>query len=202
MVLYALCLHPLLRTLEEKLPGITTGPRKRSASVIAYADDVTVFVTQPKDFETIRHAISCYEKAKGAQFNAQKSKALAIGTWAQPTTPLRVAFHDHVKIIGITFGSTMTKSVSACWTAAIRKIRVQTSNAYTRTLYLAQRIQYVHLSLLVKIWCVAQVPPLRDLMCNNSQQCVRATFGRGRPSVYLWLPYKDRKNKADGQCLM
>jgi hypothetical protein len=45
MVLYALCLHPLLRTLEETLPGIQLGRHWRSVPVIAYADDVTVLKT-------------------------------------------------------------------------------------------------------------------------------------------------------------
>jgi len=53
MLLYALCLHPLLLMLENKLPGIQIGHRTRRTAVVAYADDVTIFVTCPTDFKTI-----------------------------------------------------------------------------------------------------------------------------------------------------
>jgi len=45
MALYALCLHPFLRLPNLNLPGIRTGRRTRPTSVVAYVDDVTVFVT-------------------------------------------------------------------------------------------------------------------------------------------------------------
>jgi len=53
MVLYALCLHPLLRILEDRIPGIHIRGTTRSSPVLAYADDITVLVTQPEDFDTI-----------------------------------------------------------------------------------------------------------------------------------------------------
>jgi len=82
MTLYALCLHPLLRTLEDNLPGIRLGRSTRSLPVVAYADDVTVLVTQPGDFAIIHEAVRCYEKATGAKLNSKKSKALPIGGWS------------------------------------------------------------------------------------------------------------------------
>ena len=84
MALYVLCLHSLLRILEDKLPGITIGQPTRSFTVVAYAKDVTVFVTQPTDFTTKLNAIQFYEQAKGAHLNQKKSKALAIGRWTAP----------------------------------------------------------------------------------------------------------------------
>ena len=50
MVLYNLCLHPLLRMLEQRLPGIKIGRRARPTPVVAYADDITIFVTTTDDF--------------------------------------------------------------------------------------------------------------------------------------------------------
>ena len=78
MVLYALCLHPLLRTLEDRLHGIHVGGTKRISPVLAYTDDVTVLVTQHKDFDTILQSRHTYEKVTGARLNTHKSKALAI----------------------------------------------------------------------------------------------------------------------------
>lgn len=46
MMLYAICLIPLLKTSEEKLPGIQIARRARRTAMVAYADDVTIFVTE------------------------------------------------------------------------------------------------------------------------------------------------------------
>ena len=59
MILYSLCLHTLLSSLEKTLPGIPIGHQVYSP-VIACADDVTVFVSNPEDFITISHTIRQY----------------------------------------------------------------------------------------------------------------------------------------------
>ena len=51
--------------------------------VIAYADDVTVFISKPENF-TISQVIRQYEMASGAQRNPHNSKAMAIGSWETP----------------------------------------------------------------------------------------------------------------------
>jgi len=45
-----------------KLPGIRIGPSTRPTSVVAYADDVTIFVTSAADFAIIEEAIRLYER--------------------------------------------------------------------------------------------------------------------------------------------
>ena len=53
--------------------------RHVKTTVLAYANDVTVFVTDPSTFPTIRRAISTYELANGAGLNPPpppKSSAL------------------------------------------------------------------------------------------------------------------------------
>lgn len=45
MVVFVTCLKPLLCTLENKLSGIHIGHSRPPAEVVAYADDVTIFVT-------------------------------------------------------------------------------------------------------------------------------------------------------------
>ena len=101
MVLYALCLHPLLRTLEKQLPGIPTGHHTHSVPVVAYADDVTICVTRPEDFTVILQAVRVYE------------------------------FHEQITILGVTFASTITKSITDSWSRVLRTVRVQAREAYT-----------------------------------------------------------------------
>jgi hypothetical protein len=50
MVLFAVCINPLLKLLEENLAGIRLGRSGRRTAVVVYADDVTIFVTKPDDF--------------------------------------------------------------------------------------------------------------------------------------------------------
>jgi len=57
MALYTLGLHPLLKVLEQNLPGLKMGKQERHTSVIAYADDVTIFVNSIADFPIIEETI-------------------------------------------------------------------------------------------------------------------------------------------------
>ena len=66
MALYSLCLHPFLTELERRLPGVRLDRGSRPVSVVAYADDVTVFLTTASDISTVEDAIRQFEKASGA----------------------------------------------------------------------------------------------------------------------------------------
>ena len=53
MTLFALCLNPLLNTLEKKLTGVKIGRRGTKTMVITYADDVTIVVSKPEDIPIV-----------------------------------------------------------------------------------------------------------------------------------------------------
>jgi hypothetical protein len=78
MTLFALCLDPFLTAIAKKLPGIRIGCSPGKSAVLAYADDITIFVTSPQDIPFIQTTIDDYAAAPGAQINIGKSKALAI----------------------------------------------------------------------------------------------------------------------------
>jgi len=132
MVLYPLCLDPLIRSLEENLSGLQLGRSHQFVLVLAYADDVTVFVTQPAAFAKVHQAIRCFEKAIGARLNPTKSKALAVGAWTEPVTMLGIELHDRVDILEVTFGPTLVLSVKDSWTGVVRTVRTQSRTAYAR----------------------------------------------------------------------
>jgi len=81
MALYAVRHHPFPRLLDLKLPGIRVERRKCTTSVVAFTDDVTIFVTSAADFAIIEEAIRLYEGASVGRLNPQKSKAFALGSW-------------------------------------------------------------------------------------------------------------------------
>ena len=53
MALFALCINPLLHYFDTHLEGIRFGRTENRVAVVAYADDVTIFVTQMDDFRII-----------------------------------------------------------------------------------------------------------------------------------------------------
>ena len=145
MILYAACLHPFLHSMADILPPLRIGQRTRCVPVLPCANDITVFVTQPAAFTHIQQAIQRYERAPGALLNPRKSKALAIGNWAAPATALRIDFHDHIDILGVTFKPTITKSMKDSWTGVLCAVGAQAKTAYAINLCLAQILQYVKL---------------------------------------------------------
>ena len=161
MCLFTLCLHPLLRRLEERLPKLTIGKNKMTSTVIAYADDVTVFVKDTKGFQTILDALKIYENASGARMNTQKSAAMAIAGWKTTTAPLNIPITDSIHILGIRYRPTATLTRDDNWARMITTIRTQARKEYARTLCLEHRIKYAITYLLAKIWFVAQVLQLK-----------------------------------------
>jgi hypothetical protein len=75
MVLYALCVHPFLRMLELHVARFINVRRLQISPIVAYADYITVLLTQPANFEIVRRALHTYERASGALLNPHKSKA-------------------------------------------------------------------------------------------------------------------------------
>ena len=78
MLLYVLCLNPLLSTLDKHLTGLCIGRGRARTWLIAYADDVTILVTSPSDIQKIQDPLQCHEEATGAKVKTGKSRAVAI----------------------------------------------------------------------------------------------------------------------------
>jgi hypothetical protein len=75
MLLFTLCLDPLLRTIHDRLTTSSPGSNKYRAVLLAYADDVTIILRSPQDAAIVQEEISKYEAESGAKLNIDKSKA-------------------------------------------------------------------------------------------------------------------------------
>jgi hypothetical protein len=160
MALYTLCLHPFLKYLENKLPGITIGRRSRSTAVMAYADDVTIFLTSINDIHVVEEALRLYERASGACINLRKSKALTVGGCNTQESIRGFEYYPCITILGITFCDTIEQTMKDTWARIIGRIRIQAKKEYDRDPIVAHRIQYVHKCLLSKLWYVTQLLPI------------------------------------------
>jgi hypothetical protein len=152
MALFTMCLQPFLTMLKHRLLGVRMGRGSEPVSVVAYADDLTVFLTSVADFSTVQEAIQQFERASGARHNPRKSRVLPTGEWSVPNNILGIPCQHHVKILGFHFWGTLRKTVSASWTQLVGQVTIQAKDAYSRDLCLAHRILYVHAFLLARIW--------------------------------------------------
>jgi hypothetical protein len=159
LILFAMCLHPLPHTLQEHLPHVKVGRNSYISPVMAYADDVVIFVTRPEDLAVINTKITTYEKASGALMNPAKSCALPIAGWSTPLSPLGVSITDRTKILRLPFTTTIKQSVLMSWERTINAIRAQAQTTYSRQMNLILRMHYVTHFLLTKLWYTAQIFP-------------------------------------------
>jgi len=158
-----MCLNPLLCTLVNSLHGLRIGRRRARTSVVAYADDVTIFVTAPTDIQKLQETIHCYEAASGARVNIEKSRAIAFGTCNKSIDIMNIPYHDTATILGFQIKNTVRESALASWTKTTANIRAQAQDAYCRMLTLDERIQFVHEYLLARAWYVSQIYPPPDV---------------------------------------
>ena len=80
MLLFALCINPLLINLDKKLNGLYIRHNSTKTTAIAYADYVTIIVTQPEEIDTIQEILHYYMHATGARINTNKPRAIALGS--------------------------------------------------------------------------------------------------------------------------
>ena len=76
-------------------------------SVVAYADDVTIFLTSPTDITNLKEAIHCFEAASGARVNFQNSRAIVFGSWDISPEIMIIPYHDIAKILGLQIKNTV-----------------------------------------------------------------------------------------------
>jgi len=72
---------------------------------------------------------------------------------------LNIPYHAEIKILDVTFASTIEHSRNKSWANVTGKVRAHARDTYERDLSISQRIRYVQAYLLAKIWYTAQVFP-------------------------------------------
>jgi len=131
--------------------------------VVAYADDVTIFVTCAADFAIIEKPpayMNGHQVTASTLENLRPSRKEA-GVHGRPI--LGIAYHPHVTIIGVTFWGTIEQTMKHSWARLTGTARAQAKRAYTRGPCLATRMLYVNTFLLSKIWYTAQIPPAPNI---------------------------------------
>jgi hypothetical protein len=94
----------------KRLSGVRVGRGNHPVSVVAYADDVTIFIKSVTEFHVIEEAMCLFEKASGAWLNPKKSQALPIGRWKTFDTVFGFIYHHSVRILSIQFRNNIQRS--------------------------------------------------------------------------------------------
>ena len=149
----------MLRRLDEALTGLRIGRTTRTA-VVAYADDITLFLTDPNDIPVLAETLRRYQDATGACLNIRKSKSMLAGSWETTVNMMDIPYATAMTILGFQFTSEIGQSGKSSWARVTGQVRAMARLRYGRDLCFTQRIQYEHAFLLAKIWHIAQIFPI------------------------------------------
>jgi len=139
---------------------MTIGRGKTRIAAVAYADDVTVFLTSPADVQNLQEALRTYEEATGSKINMQKSQALAIGGWDASSKIMDIPYLTGMKILGFHFTDRVNGANKEIWHSVTSQVRETAQDAYYRDLSPDRRIRFVHDYLLARIWYAVQIFPI------------------------------------------
>jgi hypothetical protein len=115
MLLFALCIDPLVRALASTFPGISIDSSGTHPAVLAYADDVTILLQCPSDLPKIQKILDQYGPASGAKINIKKSKVLGVGRWDTTVNIMGIQYHESVSNLDIQFTNRVRQSGLKSW---------------------------------------------------------------------------------------
>ena len=113
--LLTLDVNPLIKLLTKRLPGVQIGHRNTQTSVIAYADAITLLLTNSVNFHVAMDLIQVNGGAKGTGLNISKSKPLTFGSWNSSALQAKIPYPQVKSILGVRFASTSEKSRQITW---------------------------------------------------------------------------------------
>lgn len=151
MLLFVIYLHPFLLLLEQQL-----GPDL----VVAYADDISVIVTNTHVIECINTLFDRFEQAAGAKLNRLKTVAIDVGLI--DGNPLSISWlqtAEKVKILGVFFTNSIRAMVKINWDALVTKFAQLLWLHSLRYLNLLQKITLLNTFITSKIWYMASILP-------------------------------------------
>lgn len=128
MLLFALVLNTLICLLERHFWGVRIVYRTKKTTVVAYADNVTIFVRSPADIFVIGYLLT-YEGATGVLLNIRKSKATSASLWNNSTKMLIIPCYQEITVVGFRFSSTVTRSGKGTWSWTTGKVKALSRDA-------------------------------------------------------------------------
>jgi len=196
-LLYALSIEPLLVSLRCRLTGVSLSQLERPIKVLAYADDVCVFVQDINDVNIVRYCLSLFEKASSAKVNWNKTSALWLGPlcYLAPRLPAPLSWaNDGVKYLGVFLGNNTT--VAKNWAGLLEFVegKLQKWKGLITQLSYRGRVLVINTLVASTLWHRFFVLHPPAVLLQQLQKCFVSFFWDGkhwlRPGV-LSLPLTD-----------
>lgn len=159
-LLYIIYIEPLIKTFQNNLTGIKIGPTE--AKIIAYIDDIYLFINNDYDLLTIEKIIESFEVTTNSQINKNKTKILALGNWTnrKKWNPAWLQPVETMRVLGVKFRSNIRLTIKENSESLIKKTNQSIIAAAKRRLTVQQRVLYFNMYVISKIAYVAKVLPL------------------------------------------
>jgi len=109
LLLFGVVLNPLLCLVERHLLGIRIGHRTKKTAMMAYADDVTIFMPSQTDIPIIEDLLLSYERTTFARLNIRKSKDMAAGLWDKSMNKLIITRYCEITVLCFRITSTVIR---------------------------------------------------------------------------------------------
>lgn len=161
--LFSLSIEPFLRLCCTRLAGITLPcNEERKLIVSAYADDISVFVTNEDDFDRFHAVYTMYSTQSGAKLNTHKSTGLWAGSWVErDDVPLGFQWSSEgAKFLGIILGNNpmiTTRNLDKLTTTVTDGINRWRHRASAMSL--RGRVLIVNQFIAPRLWYILQIIP-------------------------------------------
>ena len=152
--LFAIAINPLLFNLSAKLPGIHY--KNSIFKLTAYVDDLNVMISHPSQAMELLNTFNNFGLVSGALLNIHKSKALPLGTWDVSQT-IYFSYVQEIKILGIKFSSNPRTTKNINWSVLVQHVKLNCVENRYRLLCLEQRIDFIKMFILSKLWYTSQI---------------------------------------------
>ena len=160
-MLFVLGLEPLIAAVERdpEVHGLRLRAldHDKEVTIVAYADDTTVYVAHASQLERVRRLLDDFAQVSGLSINVHKSIAIPFGRSddAEWTTQFAVpADGDVTRYLGVQVGRGVDGT--ATWDAALRGLRLRLTLAERRLHTVAQRAQLARAIIIPKLLYVAR----------------------------------------------
>ncbi|CAG8618959.1 9617_t:CDS:2 [Ambispora leptoticha] len=162
--------EPLLKAIENEIQGIPV--QGHFFKTVAYADDLTIGIGSPSDWNRVLELFHIYESASNAKINESKTKLVPLTVMARRVELTKekqftkIAKQEAITILGYEIYSNGTHKKDL-WTTVTTKIKNLTDKFSQRNLSFRGKILVANSLVLARIWYAAYLlPPSRKQILN------------------------------------
>lgn len=190
--LFSLAIEPFLNLCRQYLDGVSLPiiPAQKLVTS-AYADDVSVFITNNLDFKLFEEIYAIYAKQSGSILNRDKSSGFWAGSWkGREDTPLSFKWtSQNIKVLGITFSHDIQNDTEFAFKNLITKLSscFQKWKNCAPELSLLGKRMVVNQFIAPKLWYPMQVLPFNEDQVNFLQRMIVEYMWNGKH----WTSQKD-----------